>query len=124
MTHAGNRRRCLRVGKVKNLVMNVLGFVVDESPDELFANENTFFWRHTVGIDVVDAMCLYGFLVFRLASGRLARGAILLFPAGGVFGLIALGTVIEAGFWLLGGFGFDALFDGFFEFLVFFFELC
>src|SRR5215469_5488539 len=95
--------------------MNVLGFVIDESPDELFANENAFFRRHTVGIDVVDAMGLIGFLVFRLAPGRLARGAILLFPAGGVFGLIALGTVIEAGFWLLGGLGFGILLDGFFE---------
>ena len=71
VTDTGNGGWCLRVRQIVDFVMNVLGFMIEEPPDELFSNENTFFGRNAFGINRENAVCLVGFILFRLTSGGL-----------------------------------------------------
>jgi hypothetical protein len=110
MADTGNGRRSLGAGQIIDFVMNVLGFVIDQSPDELFSSENALFRWYAIGIDVANAMGLIGFILFRLASGGFA--GLFLFSFWFFFGFIALGTVIETELRFFGSFGFGVLLEG------------
>ena len=104
--------------------MNILGFIVNQSPDELVANKNTFFPMYVFGIDGDDAMGLCRFVLARLASGRLAWLLLFLlaFLLGRVGRFVALGTVIETKLRRLGRFAFGVLLESLLQQSVFNFE--
>src|SRR5215469_7126018 len=72
VAHSGNGRRYLGVRQIEDFVMNVLGFVFEKSPDELFSYENTFSVVDAFGINADAGMGLIGFIRFGLTSGGIS----------------------------------------------------